>query len=170
MKLRTVKSRIAAPLRSHSIAELAVLVQFGDLVVAIAAQRVSRIVMAEEATAVARVVPSVQIGDAVLPAWDLGKLLGLGSAPVAWLIMTTSDEPGAPEIAIGTGPCIAVATHDAAAPLPAGVVSAPAAAVAGVFVTDPALRERGVGYLGVRVDPMRLIGASALAAARRGVR
>jgi hypothetical protein len=42
--------------------------------------------------------------------------------------------------------------------------------VVGVFATDPTLRVRGIGQLGVRVDPLRLIGAAALAAAQRGER
>jgi hypothetical protein len=168
VKLRTVSTRKPELVRGRAIAELAVMVRFGELVVAVAAERVSRIVMADEAEPVAGATPSVRIGGAVLPAWDLGKLLGLVDPPAAWLVMTTSDEPNAPVIALGTGPCVAVASHDGISPLPIGVVSAPLAAVLGVFVTDPALRERGVGSLGVRVDPMRLIGAQALAAARRG--
>jgi len=169
--LRTAKSRANERLRSRDISELAVMVRFGDLVVAVAAQRVSRIVRADEAVpATARATPSVQIGDAVLPAWDLGQLLGFSEPPSAWLVMTATDEPGAPRIALGTGPCIAVASHDGVSPLPAGVVSAPPDAVVGVFVTDAALRETGVGQLGVRLDPLRLIGSSALAAAWRGAR
>ena len=168
MKLRSVKTRPAALPRDRVIADLAVMVRFGELVVAIAAQRVSRIVMADEAVPAAGAIPSVRIGDTVLPAWDLGKLLGFTDPPEAWLIMTTSDEPDAPTIALGTGPCVAVASHDGVSPLPVGVVSAPLWAIVGVFVTDPALRERGVGHLGIRVDPLRLIGSSGLAAARRG--
>jgi hypothetical protein len=150
------------------------MVQFDRLVIAVAAQRVARIALTDEVVAVpARAVPSVdsvQIGGAVLPAWDLGKLLGLGGAPAAWLVVMTSDDPAAPRIALGTGPCIAIASHGQISTLPAGVVSAPAAAVEGVFATAAALRERGVGPLGVRVDPMCLIGASALATALRGDR
>jgi hypothetical protein len=161
----------AGALRSHNNAELSVMVQFGQLVVAVAAQRVVRIALADDVVPVpARARPSVQIGGAVLPAWDLGKLLGLGGAPAAWLVVMTSDEPAAPRIALGTGPCIAIASHGQISALPAGVVSAPAAAVEGVFATDAALRERGVGPLGVRIDPMCLIGASALATALRGDR
>jgi hypothetical protein len=168
VKLRTSKSRTAERLRSRDISELAVMVRFGELVVAVAADRVSRIVMADEAVpAQPRSTPCVRIGDAMLPAWNMGTLLGFSDPPVAWLIMTTSSEPSAPEIALGTGPCVAVASHDGVTPLPAGVLSAPPAAVVGVFVTDEALRERGIGPLGVRVDPMRLIGSSMLAAARR---
>jgi len=170
VKLRTVTTR-PAELRSRAIGELAVLVQFGELVVAVAAQRVSRIVLADEAVAAPpRPTPRVVIGGTTLPAWDLGKLLGFSEPPAAWLVVTTGDEPSAPEIALGTGPCIAVAPHDGTSPLPAGVVSAPASAVVGVFATDPTLRVRGIGQLGVRVDPLRLIGAAALAAAQRGER
>lgn len=169
MTPRSVTLRAPARQRARDISELAVLVRFGALVVGIAAQRVSRIVMADEAVAVAGAAPSVRIGDVVLPAWDLGRLLGFSEAPAAWLVMTSSDAPGAPTIALGTGPCIAVAPHDAVSPLPPGVVNAPAAAVVGVFVTDPALRERGAGHLGVRIDAMRLI-AGAAPDARRGGR
>lgn len=169
MKLRSVTTR-PAEVRSRGISELAVMVQFGELVVAVAAERVSRIAMADEAVPVAGVAPRVRIADAVLPAWDLGKLLGLAEPPAAWLVMTTSDEPGAPRIAVATGPCLAVAAHAPVCALPIGVVSAPQTAVTGVFVTDPALRERGLGQLGVRVDPMSLIGASGRAAARRSER
>jgi hypothetical protein len=156
--------------RSHDISELAVMVRFGALAVAVAAQRVSRIALADEAVRARASSSAVRIGDAVLPAWDLGKMLGFSDAPSAWLIMITGDEPGAPRIALGTGPCIAIAAHGELSSLPAGVVSASPAAVVGVFVTDPALRDRGVGNLGVRVDPMRLIGATELATALRGER
>jgi hypothetical protein len=170
VKLRSIKTRNAEPLRSHDISELAVMVRFGAVAVAVAAQRVSRIALADEAVPARGAPSAVRIGDAVLPAWDLGKLLGFSEPPSAWLIMTTGDEPGAPRIAIGTGPCIAIAAHGQVSPLPAGVISASSAAVVGVFVTDPALRDRGVGHLGVRVDPMRLIGATEMATALRGER
>jgi hypothetical protein len=170
VKLRTISTR-PAELQTRAIGDLAVLVQFGRLVVAVAAQRVARIVLAEEAVpAPPRATPRIQIGGTVMPAWDLGKLLGIREPTTAWLVVTTTDQPDAPEIALGTGPCIAVATHASAAPLPGGVVVAPEAAVVGVFATDPALRERGIGELGVRVDPLRLIGPAALAAAQRGER
>jgi hypothetical protein len=168
--LRAVKPRGGDWLRNRDISELAVMVRFGDLIVAVAAQRVSRIVMADQAVPAAGATASVRIGDTVLPAWDLGNLLGFAEPPAAWLVMTTGDEPSAPQIALGTGPCVAVASHNGVSPLPPGVVNVPPAAVVGVFVTDPVLRERGVGHLGVRVDAMRLIGASALAAARSGDR
>jgi hypothetical protein len=169
VKQRTVKLRTAERQRSRGIAELAVLVRFGDLVVAVAAQRVSRIVMADEvADAPGRATPSIRLGASVLPAWDLGALLGFSEPPAAWLVMTTSDEPNAATIALGTGPCMAVASHEDISALPPGVVSAPSAAILGVFATDVTLRDRGAGHLGLRVDPMHLIGASALAAAQRG--
>jgi hypothetical protein len=170
VKLRTVRTRTPELIRSRGIAELAVMVRFDQLVVALAAERVARIALADEALPVAAASPSVLIGGAVLRAWDLGLLLGFTEPPAAWLIIATSDEPNAPRIALGTGPCIAVAGHGVVSPLPPGVLRAPASAVLGVFVTDPVLRERGVGPLGVRVDPMRLIGLSALAAAHRGER
>ena len=170
MKLRTINTR-PAELKTRAIGDLAVMVQFGDLVVAVAAQRVARIVLADEAVpATPRATPRVQIGGTVMPAWDLGKLLGFTAPPAAWLVFATTDQPDAPEIALGTGPCIAVAGHASAAPLPGGVVAAPEAAIVGVFATDPALRERGIGELGVQVDPLRLIGPAALAAAQRGER
>lgn len=159
----------ARPLAA-GISELAVMLQFGDLVVAVAAQRVARIALPDEAVPAAAATPSVRIADAVLPAWDLGELLGLEAAPAAWLVMTTGDEPGAPRFALGTGPCLAIAAHGEVSALPGGVVSAPPGAVVGVFATDPALRARGVGPLGIRLDPVRLIGWSVLASPRRGER
>jgi hypothetical protein len=170
VKLRSIKTRNADPLRSHSISELAVMVRFGELLVAVAAERVSRIAMADEAVPAKAAAPSVRIGGAVLPAWNLGKLLGFSEPPAAWLVMATGDEPDAPRIALATGPCIAVAAHGELSSLPAGVVSASPAAVMGVFVTEQALRERGVGHLGVRVDPLRLIGSTELVSALRGDR
>jgi hypothetical protein len=167
---RPARRHAAAPLAARALSELAVMVRFGELVVAMAAQYVLRIATADEAVAVPGAPASVRIGDAVLPAWELGNLLALAGPPAAWLVLTTGDEPNAPRIALGTGPCIAVSTHGEVSPLPPGVVSAPPAAVLGVFVTDPALRERGLGHLGVRIDPVRLIGSSAIAAARRGAR
>lgn len=169
MSGRGVRTRAPARARVRNISELAVIVQFGDLVVALPAHRVSRIVLASEVVAVSvrGPTPHVQIGGHAFPAWDMGQMLGLGGVPAAWLIMRTTDDPGAPEIALGTGPCVAIAAHDVVAPLPYGVVTAPHAAVLGVFATDAALRARGVGELGVRVDPVRLIGASALDAVSR---
>ncbi len=155
--------------RGRAISELAVLVQFGELVVAIQAQRVVRIVLAHEAEPlVQRSIPHVRIGADVLPSWDLGLLLGFREEAAAWIVMTADDAPDAPVFAIGTGPCIAVTTHAALSVLPPGIVTAPPSAVLGVFPTDAALRERGLGHLGVRIDPVRLIGTSALATARRG--
>ena len=170
MTPRPVKPRAVAPHAARALAELAVIVRFGELVVALPARHVSRIAMADEAVAVPGAPARVRIGDAVLPAWELGKLLALAEAPAAWLILATGDEPSAPRIALGTGPCLAVSAHEGVSPLPPGVVSAPLAAVLGVFVTDPALRKRGLGQLGHRIDPVRLIGPSAIAAARRGER
>jgi len=170
VKLRSIRTRNPERVRSRDISELAVMVRFGEIVVAVAAQRVARIALADEGVRAPGATPSVRIGDAVLPAWDLGKLLGYSEAPAAWLVMATGDEPDAPRIALATGPCIAISPHGQVSPLPAGVVSASPAAIAGVFVTDEALRERGVGALGVRVDPMRLIGSSELAAALRSER
>jgi hypothetical protein len=175
MTVRTSRTRAAGPLLTRGIAELAVLVRFGDLVIALPAERVTRIVAADEVTAVKPAAftggaASVAIAGATLPAWDLGALLGLREPPEAWLVMRTSDDPGAPEIALGTGPCVAVAGHDAVSALPPGVINAPPAGIVGVFVTDPGLRERGAGPLGVRIDAARLIGAPALAAVARGGR
>jgi len=170
VKLRGIRTRNPERALGPSISELAVMVRFGEVVVAVAAQRVARIALADEAVRTPGTGHSVKIGDAVLPAWDLGELLGYSQPPAAWLVMATGDEPGAPKIALATGPCIAISPHGEVSPLPAGVVSASAAAIAGVFVTDAALRERGVGHLGVRVDPMRLIGSSELAVALRGER
>lgn len=170
MKLRTISTR-PAELRSRAIGELAVMLRFDRLVVAVPAERVVRIVLADEAVPAApRATPRVQIHGATMPAWDLGKLLGLSGPPAAWLVFATGDQPGGSAIALGTGPCIAVTTHDGAAALPGGVVVGPDAAVVGVFATDAALRERGLGELGLRVDPLRLIGPAALAAAQRGER
>jgi hypothetical protein len=173
--VRTVRTRAVEPLRTRGIAELAVLVRFGELVIAVAAQRVARIVLADEVVAgkpaaTAGGAATVVVGGATLPAWDLGALLGLDDPPAVWLVMRTGDDPDAPEIALGAGPCVAVAGHAPVAALPPGVIHAPPAGILGVFVTDLALRERGAGPLGVRVDPSRLIGAPALAAAARGGR
>jgi hypothetical protein len=168
--VRGVISRPAEALRARAIGELAVLVRFRELVVALAAERVARIALTDEVAWVDGATPCVQIDGAVLPAWELAALIGLDEPPAAWLVLNTSDEPGASRIALGTGPCLAVAAHDALSMLPAGVINAPSAAVLGVFLTDPALHERGLGRLGIRIDPLRLIGASALAAARRGER
>jgi hypothetical protein len=166
----TRAARYDAAARARNIAELAVMVRFGELAVALAAERVSRIAMADEATAATAAIPSVEIAGEVLPAWNLADLLGLDAEPQAWVIMATSNEPGAPRIALGTGPCVAIAPHGAVTPLPIGVVSAPPVAVAGVFITDPALRDRGVGELGVRIDPLQLIGSAGLAAAMAAMR
>ena len=167
MTPRPTRLPVAAPLAARALSELAVIVRFDALVVAVAAQHVSRIVMADQAVAVPGARAGVRIGDAVLPSWELGKLLALAGPLAAWLVLTTGDKPNAPRIALGTGPCVAVSTHDQVSPLPPGVIGAPPDAVLGVFVTDPALRERGLGHLGVRIDPVRLIGSSAIAAASR---
>jgi len=74
---RPVKPRAVAPHAARALAELAVIVRFDALVVALPAQHVSRIAMADEAVPVTGG-SSVRIGDAVLPAWELGKLLALG--------------------------------------------------------------------------------------------
>lgn len=162
MSVRGVRTRAPERARVHGIADLAVMVQFDDLVVAIPAQRVSRIVLAdtvvEVASAHAR--PHVQIGPQALPAYDLAHLLGLGHAPAAYLVLNVDEGYQHTEVALGSGPCIAIAAHGPLSRLPRGILTDASGGVIGVFPTDAALRGRGVGPLGVRVDPLRLIGAT----------
>jgi len=96
-----IRSRAAAPLARRALSELAVIVRFDALVVALPAQHVSRIAMADEAVPVTGG-SSVRIGDAVLPAWELGKLLALGEPSAAWL---ASRDPGEPRPATEARRC-----------------------------------------------------------------
>jgi hypothetical protein len=156
VSVRGVRTRAPARARVHGIADLAVMVQFDDLVVAIPAQRVARIVLADEATDAAGA--RIRIGDHTLPAYDLAHLLGLGHAPAAYLVLGAHD--GHAEVALASGPCIAIAAHGPLSRLPRGILTDTTGGVLGVFSTDPSLRGRGGGPRGVRVDPRRLIGAA----------
>lgn len=162
MSIRGIRTRAPESARIHGIADLAVMVQFDDLVVAIPAPRVSRIVLADtvdEAPSTSGR-PHILLGAQAMPAYDLGGLLGLGRPPAAYLVLTVDEAYSRTEVALGSGPCIAIAAHGPLSRLPRGILTDATGGVIGVFATDAALRGRGVGPLGVRIDPLRLIGAT----------
>jgi len=174
---------------------LCVLVRLDRLLVAIPAEMVQRLVLAAEVVVVGSTGGEaeggpmaasgelrVRSGATYLPAWELGRLLGIEVATEAWIFLAAmSGEPdadgaghrtpraagGAGLIALGTGPCLAVRRMPAPAPLPPGLFRAGGPAMIGTFAVDEGLRQRGLGVAGLMLDPVALVGAATVAAAVR---
>jgi hypothetical protein len=148
-------------------AVLCVLVRCHTLVVAVPARLVLRMALADEVatTRASNGALLARSGDAVLPAWDLGALLGLSSPTAAWLFLSVDGGAQPVSLALATGRCLAVRPLPAPTPLPSGLFKKHSDAVVGAFRVDDTLRSQGAGIVGVWLDPLRLLGATAITTA-----
>jgi hypothetical protein len=135
---------------------LCAVVRCDRLAVAIAADCVIRLVLADEVTTrTVEGVRFVRAGALEARGWPLAALLEVDAATEAWVFVRGAG--GAP-VALGTGPCLAVRPLRPPHPLPQGLFRRSRAAVIGAFRVDDGLRERGVSIVGVWIDPARLVG------------
>jgi hypothetical protein len=141
---------------------LCAIVRCGSLAVAIPADIVTFIALAQDTT----VAPHprglhVRAGDLGAPGWLLPELLGIEGITTSWLFLRSTPRIGV--AAIGCGECITVQKLPDPDPLPRGVLRAEGGAIIGAFRVDDAIVQRGCGIVGVWIDPERLIAAEVTA-------
>lgn len=162
------KRRRRAVEHEEATRTLCALVRCGSLAVAMPADAVTFIAMAEDVTVTADAgVLRVKAGDLVVPAWELSGLLGLDAPTTTWVFLKTSVTSGSTAVALGCGPCLTIQKLVDPDPLPRGVFRAGNDAIIGAFRVDAGLLEIGCGILGIWIDPARLIGGDAVTAAMR---
>jgi hypothetical protein len=148
---------------------LCVVVRCDQLAVAIPAGNVTRLALADEVEVRAAAgVTRARSGAIDAAAWPLSRLLDLDAPTDSWVFLGVGDGARAVPLALGAGPCLAVRPLPPPERLPAGLFRRSAAAVVGAFRVDDALRDKGVGIVGVWIDPVVLIGVGAIDAARGG--
>jgi len=144
---------------------LCVLVRIDTLIVAVPADKVTRITLADET--VRTPTPNgglkVRNGDLEVPGWDMCRLLGFQVPITAWLFLAAGG--GREPFALGTGPCVAVRPLPPPEPLPFGLFKRAADAMVGAFRVDAGLCDRGAGIAGIWLDPSRLVATAPAAGA-----
>jgi hypothetical protein len=162
-----------APVRSGPAAAeaaapaLRVFVQCQPWVLALAAERVERLLLPEEVyldrgdgVDAAAALGVVRVGSAAYPAWDLGLLLGLGPQREAWTLLTVPAPSGLLPLALRTGACLSALAlaADALHFLPPALSRERPGLVTGAFATTPLrLAGRRVGPIGLALDVAKLL-------------
>jgi hypothetical protein len=118
---------------------LALIALCGDLVVAIDAMAVREIRRADETSVrfvdggPALLALDGELGPEVVPAWDLGDLLGIEAEPLAWAIV---ELPGlGRQIALGLGRCVTVESLPVCRAIPRAIFASRPHAIAAGFST-----------------------------------
>ena len=140
-----------------SVRELGVVVRAHDLVVAIPARHVVRLVLPDEITVLREGAPGLveAEGGETFAAWDLGEILGRESLDAAW-VLARVPRPGAADlkIALRTGACVVVETLPDALALPSALLATRARAFPAAF---PARANHGGALYGLVLDLPRLL-------------
>lgn len=142
--------------------ELALLAHCGELAIAIEARTIHQMRRAAE-------LPSFRDGELLyvdldgelVPAWDLGELLGLGTATAAWVIADLPT-PVSRRVAFRVGRCVSVRALPRCEPVPARACPARAGAIAAAFVATD-LAELADVATAVVIDLARVLGPAELA-------
>lgn len=145
---------------------LALLALCGDLVIAIDAMSIREIRRVAETTARAaeRGMSVLELDGELVPGWDIGELLGLETAPSAWVIV---DLPAAHRpVAFRVGRCVMVQPLPRCRALPPGVFTSRAQAMAAAFSTA-AIPELSGHVSGVVMELSGLLGDGELASMSR---
>jgi hypothetical protein len=174
------RSRDAAPRAQPSASGLCLYLRCHEHVLALDTRWVERLLLPDEAEAIAPGAPALVRVDGQLRAvWNLGEVwkgpAALGSLVLldaaAFVAAGIADAPG---LAFAAGPCLKVAPAPALAPLPLGIFRAKHGHVRGAFAAAAALGGVAAGAsIGLALDPLALLGAnerasSAQAIARQG--
>jgi hypothetical protein len=156
---------IACP--EHPVSHrLALMGLCGDLVVAIDAMSVRAIRRADETTV--RAVDGGgslleldgELGRELVAGWDLGELLGIEAAPLAWVIV---DLPGRQRrVGLGLGRCVTVQSLPVCRAIPRTIFASRPHAIAAGFSTV-AIPELNEYVSGVVIDLSGVFGESELA-------
>jgi hypothetical protein len=153
--------------------DLCLLFELGALLCAIPAERVHRLLLADEAQVIVGD-PRGGTGDWLVvsaegrkyAARDLGELLESPSTGQAWVLVDVGTGRGAAPIALRTGPCLRVERLPAVVPLPRGLFRHRARAFPAVFpLTGVSRGEAANETVGVVLDPLALFSAEELGAA-----
>lgn len=140
--------------------ELAVVVSCHDVLCAIPASLIERMTLAEETPVdvepVAAAPGLVRLGDAQLPAWDLGTLLGLAPTRSAWLLVRSGREDLPARVAIRSGPCLVVKRVERGVTLPRGLLRSHGDALPSAFRASRVVPSFP-SVVGVWIDVARLL-------------
>jgi hypothetical protein len=138
---------------------LCAIVRCGPIAVAIPADEITFIALAEDATLEQRgEAMRVTAGGLAAPAWSLPELLEVDAPVTSWLFLRSHGDPAA-LVGLGCGECLTVQKLPDPDALPRGVFRAAETAIIGAFRVDDRLQERGCGIAGIWLDPGRLISA-----------
>jgi hypothetical protein len=142
--------------------ELSVVVRAGDLLVALPAVRVARLILADELPVLRDGAPGlVEVAGAPYASWDLGELLGVGKLSAAWVLLGVPAAGTEVRVALRTGPCVAVVPMPRWSAVPQRAFVARPRAMGRVF----SMRELGGAGIGLALDPSLLFARHELEAA-----
>ena len=140
---------------------LALLALCGELVIAVDAMSIREIRRVAETTArpLGRGMFALELDGERVRGWDLGDLLGVATAPLAWVIV---DLPGARRAAFRVGHCVTVQSLPVCRALPHGIFTSRTRALAAGFSTAaiPGLEDQ---CSGVVIDLAHILGDRELA-------
>jgi hypothetical protein len=146
---------------------LRVFVHCAPWVLALPAERVERLLLADEVyldrgdcVDAAAALGIVRIGRAAYPAWDLGLLLGMPPQREAWMLLAVPFSSGTVPLALRTGACLSAAALPASAlkALPPALYRDRPGLVTSAFATALLrLGGRSVGPIGLVLEPGRLL-------------
>jgi len=149
--------------------ELCVVLACHDLVCALPARWVDRLVLPAEVASVATsadaAVALVLAGERQLAAWNLGTLLGLPPLGTAWVLLRIPFRGSELPIALHTGACLVVQPLPPALALPPGAFRARPHAISGAFASTRVRGRAPASPVGLWIDPSRLFTDDELAAA-----
>jgi hypothetical protein len=140
--------------------ELCVVLSCHELVCALPAARVERLVLPGEVSLLGRPADPaegrgwqlVQVGEQLYAGCDLGTQLGLAPVEAAWVLLRAEHRGASLPIALATGPCLVVQPLAAGAALPAAAFRARAGAVAALFPTALLESRADLVEVGLRLD------------------
>jgi len=153
--------------------ELCVVISCHQLVCALPARTIERLVLPDEVTILAPDPETPRthswdialVGEERYAACNLGALLAVPPLEAAWVLLRVRHKGGLVPIALQTGPCLIVQKLGAGVPLPSGAFRARSGAITSVFPTT-LLANRGVAAdVGLWLDPSHLWVESELDAA-----
>jgi hypothetical protein len=157
--------------------ELAALVSCHSFGVAIPTRTVARLFLPEQVTAGelagdAALLGTIEAGERVCAAWDLGRLLGLSPLASSWVVLDVADEQGTLPVALRAGPCAMVAEVGHEAPLPARIFERRGEAFPSAFArtTRGDALPAQLGLFGLWLEPARLFTREERAASRSAIK
>lgn len=101
-------------------------------------------------------IPVLQVGARRFAAWDLADMLGIPSAPKAWVLLKIPSARGAVPIALRTGECLAVEPTGEALIMPAGLFRRRGAAFPRAFTPPQSVRARADIVVALGLEPSAL--------------